>query len=292
MTESVDDTEGLSELLTTLWSLREYLPQLTLIGGWVPELYRRYAGFSGWSSGRSRTREADILIGLRVERGERPTIAQALRSAGFRPIHQEPMPAVWLSEKDEANKIEFLTGLDTPAMRQASRMPVDDQPGIGALALPSDLNLLERHSRFLSVSWQDGEAIRRIAVKVPELAAFVVNKTLTSRRRPSASSAEDKAAKDLLYIRDLSAAGKEVISEIARGLPAIAADEAGRRQVARAAEILSTPVISEVAAVAGMLVERDRISATDARADVLGHLHDVSDMLSGVLSIPGKPATY
>lgn len=292
MTESVDDIEGLPELLTTLWSLREYLPQLTLIGGWVPELYRRYAGFSEWSSGRSRTREADILIGLRVERGERPKIAQALRSAGFRPIRQETMPAVWLSEKDEANKIEFLTGLDTPAMRQASRVPVDDQPGIGALALPGDLNLLERHSRFLDISWLEGEEEWRIAVKVPELAAFVIKKTLTSRRRPSASGAEDKAAKDLLYIRDLSAAGKEVISEIARGLPAIAADEAGRRQVARAAEILSTPVVSEMAAVARMLVERDRISATDARADVLGHLRDVSDMLSGVLSVPGKPVTY
>lgn len=292
MTESVDDTEGLLELLATLWSLREYLPQLTLIGGWVPELYRRYAGYSEWSSGRSRTREADILIGLRVERGERPTIAQALRSAGFRPIRQETMPAVWLSEKDEANKIEFLTGLDTPAMRQASRMPVDDQPGIGALALPSDLNILERHSRFLNVSWQEGEEIRRIAVKVPELAAFVVNKTLTSRRRPSSAGAEDKGAKDLLYIHDLSAAGEEVISEIARGLPPIAADEAGRRQIAKAAEILSTPVISEVAAVAVMLVERDRISAEDARADILGHLQDVSEMLSGVLSVSDGPATY
>lgn len=292
MTESVDDIEGLSELLTTLWSLREYLPQLTLIRGWVPEPYRRYAGFSEWSSGRSRTREADILIGLRVERGERPTIAQALRSAGFRPIRDETLPAVWLSEKDETNKIEFLTGLDTPAMRQASRIPVDDQPGIGALALPSDLNILERHSRFLNVSWQEGEAMCRIAVKVPELAAFVVDKALTSRRRPSSSDAEDKGVKDLLYIRDLSAAGKEVISEIARGLPAIAAEEAGRRQVARAAAILSTPGVSEVAAAAAMRAERDRTSVADARADILGHLQDVAEMLSSVVSLSDNQATY
>jgi hypothetical protein len=203
-------------------------------------------------------------------------------------MRQETMPAVWLSEKDEANKIEFLTGLDTPVMRQASRMPVDDQPGIGALALPSDMNLLERHSRFLNVSWLEDEEERRVAVKVPELAAFVINKTLTSQRRPSSAGAEDKGAKDLLYIRDLFAAGREVALEIARGLHAIVADDSCRRQVAKTAQILSMSGISGVVAAAAMLAERDRVPIADARADIRGHLQDLSDMISEVLSVHDK----
>lgn len=49
-------------LRQTLWVLREYLPELVLIGGWVPELYRRYGGFAGWSSRSSYTTKLDVLV--------------------------------------------------------------------------------------------------------------------------------------------------------------------------------------------------------------------------------------
>jgi hypothetical protein len=32
-------------LRSVLWTLRDYLPDLVLIGGWVPHLHRRYGVF-------------------------------------------------------------------------------------------------------------------------------------------------------------------------------------------------------------------------------------------------------
>ncbi len=40
-------------LRRVLWELRDYLPDLILIGGWVPYLYRRYGGLGTWRSGES-----------------------------------------------------------------------------------------------------------------------------------------------------------------------------------------------------------------------------------------------
>lgn len=42
------------EIPAVLAALRPYLPDIVLIGGWVPELYRRYGGLS-WEGRLSRT---------------------------------------------------------------------------------------------------------------------------------------------------------------------------------------------------------------------------------------------
>ena len=46
---------------TILGALEAYLPDMVLIGGWVPEFYRRYSGLS-WEGRLSRTSEFDLLV--------------------------------------------------------------------------------------------------------------------------------------------------------------------------------------------------------------------------------------
>lgn len=54
-------------LAAVLWSLRSYLPELVLIGGWVPRLYRAHGGFTEWRSGLSGTMEVDVLVSPPIE---------------------------------------------------------------------------------------------------------------------------------------------------------------------------------------------------------------------------------
>lgn len=69
MPSTDEEPSEITELVETLWVLRDYLGEMTLIGGWVPELYRRYGDVDTWRSQLSRTREADILVPLTVPRG-------------------------------------------------------------------------------------------------------------------------------------------------------------------------------------------------------------------------------
>jgi hypothetical protein len=58
-------------LLDLLWSIREYLPEILIIGGWVPHLYRQYGGFSAWSAELSFTYEMDVLVDRTLPPGQR-----------------------------------------------------------------------------------------------------------------------------------------------------------------------------------------------------------------------------
>ena len=42
-----DDATLERALHRVLWSLRDYLPDIVIIGGWVPHLYRQYVSRSG-----------------------------------------------------------------------------------------------------------------------------------------------------------------------------------------------------------------------------------------------------
>ena len=284
---AADSPGALEDLLDSLWPLRDYLAEITLIGGWVPELYRRYAGISEWRSRLSQTREADILVPQRVPRSGRDSIPEALRKAGFRPLHNERVSAaVWLGDPATGAKIEFLTGLTTPAMRLARTLPVGDQPGLGALALPDDLMLLERHSITLTAVWTVAGERRELIIRVPRLGAYIINKALTARGRPVAASAgSDKRSKDLLYLRDLMAAGPEIVCRISDDLAVMLVGHAETRRPLEAAQgALRTLKPADIDAAAEMLAERDRITHVEARFDVAGHLADLAELIAESLS--------
>lgn len=277
-----DSAKPVEDLLDSLWHLRDYLTEITLIGGWVPELYRRYAGIREWRSRLSQTREADILVPRRVPRSGRDSIPEVLRQAGFHPRDDERMAAVWLEQGAGDAKIEFLAGFTTPVMRQARALPVEDQPGLGALALPDDLMLLERHGTMLKVAWTHAAEHRELMIRVPRLGAYVINKAVASRRRPMGPSASgEKRSKDLLYLRDLMSAGPEIVSRIAEDLITMSAgDTEVGRQLQAALGALQESRSADIDAAAEMLAERDRVTLTEAHLDVAGHLSDLAELLA------------
>jgi hypothetical protein len=67
-------------LRSVLWTLRDYLPDLVLIGGWVPHLHRRYGVFPEWGGELSLTSELDVLVDRVLPRGERPSLPESPRS--------------------------------------------------------------------------------------------------------------------------------------------------------------------------------------------------------------------
>lgn len=283
---SADDESGeIAELLETLWVLRDYLAEMTLIGGWVPELYRRYGDAGPWRSRLSRTREADILVPLAVPRGGRDSIADVLRSAGFQPLQGERIAAVWLQDPGRGGKLEFLTGRRAPVMRQARALPIEGQPGLGALALPEDLNILERHRTTLRVAWNHGGHARELIISVPLLGAYVINKAVASRRRPSGHArVGEKRPKDLLYIRDVMAAGPGIVAQVERDLRALRESDAEAGILLETSQqVLQAVSDSDLHSAAAMLAERDRVSLEVGRLDVLGHVGDLAALIEETL---------
>lgn len=69
-----DDLEA--ALTGILWELRPYLPDLVVIGGWVPYLYRAYGGFRRWNGRVTLTREVDVLVERPLPTSGRPTLQE------------------------------------------------------------------------------------------------------------------------------------------------------------------------------------------------------------------------
>ena len=113
------------------------------------------------------------------------------------------------------------------------------------------------------------------------MGAYVINKAVASQGRPvTQSESGDKRTKDLLYLRDLMAAGPEVVQRIADELMAMAgSDPVARQQIVRAHSVLQALKPAETDAAAEMLAERDRITHPDARFDVTGHLSDLTELV-------------
>lgn len=91
-----------------LWTLRPYLDEMVIIGGWVPHLYRRHGGFSSWPAGLSLTAEVDVLVERPLPPGDRPMVAEILRESGFHTDVEGAAGAVWLGDVAAGEKIEFL----------------------------------------------------------------------------------------------------------------------------------------------------------------------------------------
>lgn len=82
-------------LRAVLWALRDYLPDLVLIGGWVPHLHRRHGPFPEWRGSLSLTAELDLLVSRQLPAGERPLLREVLIAAGFEQGPGSEVNAVW-----------------------------------------------------------------------------------------------------------------------------------------------------------------------------------------------------
>jgi hypothetical protein len=268
-----------------LWELGPYLDDVVVIGGWVPYLYSRYGGFREWRGRTSLTAEVDVLVDRPLPPGEREPISAILQRGGFQRTEGSYGSAVWVGDLAAGEKIEFLVPHVGTARQVGSAVPVPAQTGMRAISLPG-LEVMQQFKRKLSipVPTQAGEAA--LDVWVPWLGAYVVNKASTfTHRMPDAATGESKRPKDLLYLRDVVAAGPEVAGHLARDIRAMCGKRKIAEQVRYAANNLHRVVNGSygpdvLRAVAAMREREPLPSDTTAAAEFLGHLTDLLDILA------------
>lgn len=274
-----------------LWELRAYLPELVIVGGWVPHLYRKYGGFRTWTLEIPYTSEVDVLVRPPLTRVGKETIPEILTDAGFEPQGGNRVAAVWAKEPEAGEKVEFLIAHSGTARQRGQVIPISEQEGLGAIALVG-LDLLRRNTTVLNVPLGRFEgAIQEAEVNVPRLGAYAVNKAITfPYRTPRAGErVNPKRAKDLLYLRDLMAAGEEVISRIENDLRDIVRSDASAEHGLRTARnnlglVMNGALQSALPDVAEAVSVRFGMSAEAALSDVRGHLTDFWTILRDVLN--------
>jgi hypothetical protein len=267
-----------------LWELRPYLRDIVIIGGWVPHLYRRHGGFGEWRARLSGTAEVDVLLTDAVaDPAGRPSLAAILEAAHFE-CEPETRGAIWRNDPASGEKIEFFVPLAGTAMSAGRTRDVPGQEGLGAMGL-SDIDLLSGHTRILQVPLLALEAAGAVVdVRVPSLGAYLVIKSSTFMSRSSTvgGQAGPRRAKDIVYIRDVMAAGAEVVNQVTQDLAQLreqgARTDVRMRTASNHLGLLdrSSAILRDAAAELG---ERDEISETAAALDLLGHITDLRELL-------------
>ena len=271
-----------------LWELRPYLDEVVIIGGWVPYLYRRYGGIAAWAAGFSLTAEVDVLVDRPLSAGERPTVPEILRASGFSPSSDVGRGAVWLGDVAAGERVEFLVPHTGTAHQQGTVVPIALQGGMGAISLPG-LELLRRYRRRMAIPVARPDGGGELQVWVPLLGAYVVNKACTFLGRQAHADGDNpKRAKDLLYLRDVAAAGPEVLDHVAHDLRQLRKDRPAANSMRQAASFLrialTDPSAASVARAASMLRERETTgSDAAAESDVRGSLTDLLELLEEIL---------
>lgn len=267
-----------------LWELRPYLDAVMVIGGWVPYLYSRYGGFVTWNGRTPLTAEVDVLLECPLPVGERASIADILREAGFRPTTESAGSAVWVGDVASGEMIEFLIPHTGTARQIGDTVPVAAQPGLRAISLPG-LELMQRYKQTLHVPVITNAGSVVLPVKVPWLGAYLVNKASTFAHRQPHALGGSKRYKDLLYLRDVMAAGAEVARHVRRELADMANDNRAAGEIRTAANnlrLVKGSFDAEVKMAVAALRERDPgRSPTSVSAELHGHLEDLLSIFSG-----------
>lgn len=279
-------------LRSVLWEVRDYLPDVVLIGGWVPHLHRRYGPFAEWRGNLSLTSELDLLVNRHLARAGRRSLPQIPTGAGFEQAPGSSVNAVWARQADVGELIEFLVPFAGQPRRGQATVPVQGQPGLAAIPL-HHVDLLARHTTVLRIPILALGAEEMLDVHVPTLGAYTINKAYTFSRRGAPNDPRDapKSAKDLLYLHDLMAAGAEVVDRIVHDVTAVAGGSpADANQVRGAASHLGLALGGgelgwHLDDTVSMLMERTGArDRSTARAILLGHLADLHDILTSVIT--------
>lgn len=269
-----------AELEAALWSildtLRAYGEDVLLIGGWVPYLHLTYGPAAEKGARTSLTAEADLVVPGRLPPGDRPPVAEILDAAGY---HRLPAAAaVWEKAPEHGERIEFFQIHRGPASRLSTIRPVEDQPGLEALSL-DQLWILGAFTDVLLIPAPEDGAPPAPA-RVPLLGAFALNKANTFGLRGGGDGAL-KSAKDLLYLRDVMAAGERAATTLEIDLDTMLASGEARRvrdHIRRGVVHLENVAPRFHALTGDALSERDGVDAAVARADVEGHLTDLIEL--------------
>lgn len=213
-------------LFTILDELRDYLSDIVIVGGWVPQIYAWHEE-SPEIAVHSHDVDVDAAVAAKLPlRGEKG-IAALLKDAGFDAETSDsgfalaafgkktkPTTRFFYRKGKLAVPIEFIT----PLFGRGEESSTLIQGGLVVPALRYT-DILLAHTETLSLQAETLEGKRaRFKFKVPTLPAFVFAKGLIFTRRPTI----DKKGKDLAYI--LETLKKPLWRErVIAGIPAVAA---------------------------------------------------------------------
>ena len=269
--------EALPPLLATL---EPYADEFVLIGGWVPHLYREFAGIP-WTGKLSRTTELDVVVRESLPPVDRPQLRVLLEQAGLRPRPGATHGAIWEHADNGADALELLTPRTGPITGPQTKR-IEHQDGIGAIML-TDLDLAIHFVEELRVPLDQ----RTVRVRVPTLGAYVATKAMTfAARTPQAGAPgeKQKRGKDLVYIYDVMMAGTEARRRIERDLAAIAArgkpfTESLRKGGNHLNLLRGAALHPALADAVALMVQRDAVSSNIALAAIKGATEDLLEML-------------
>jgi hypothetical protein len=269
-----------------LYDLRPYLKDVVVIGGWVPYLHMRYGHLRHSQVDFSLTAEVDVLLPRDLPAENRPGLAAILQESGF---STDTSGAVWTNDPDKGEKVEFMVAHQGTNRTLNNAVQIRQQPDLSAISL-SFLEILQQHTTTiqLPVTLRTRKS-EVLDIRIPTLGAYLVNKSATFTYRPPPAVGEDpKAAKDLVYIRDIMATGLETESEIARNIrDLLATDRKLKNVVDKAANNLDAVARfgrGQVRQAATILAERTGLELPAAVADIQGHLDDAAALLLGFRS--------
>jgi hypothetical protein len=272
-----------SILIPILRDLRDYLAQIVVIGGWVPELHRRFGETGEWVVKPLGTTEVDMLIVEAESSGEAPiALGQALAEMGFSPVGRGgTASAVWERNVSVGERIEFFVDSMGPWGRLSTIQVLEPDTGLGGIR-PGGLGVLHDHAISLAVPVSEIDGCETVArVQVPELGAFAIHKGAIFPRRSDAA----RMAKDLHYLVDLMQSGEAQVDTVERQLAEYCADGGAAAELARQAKNQIGVVIRRPAAhplrqmLASTFAERHGTSLEEADAKARGFLTDFEGLI-------------
>jgi hypothetical protein len=269
----------------------------------VPYLYQHFGGFAAWHTPPTLTIEADILTPDELLPQKRPLVADSLRASGLVPSNHILPAARWLAPPPRGEQVEFLAAHAGPMRNLGQARRIVGQEGISAVCLPG-VAVLGRHTTTLRLPLRAGEARHltpaspegpasqspSVSVRVPQLGVFTLQKaaTFAARLGSAGTHPTERAAKDLLYLRDIGAGGAAVAARVVQDVASATATDseiAGLITVACAnlEGVMRGALNSLLSDIARMRLEREaNLSLDAARADAAGHLSDLLDRLRGM----------
>lgn len=273
-----------SVLLPILRELEGVMDHIVLIGGWVPELHRRFGSSEEWRVKPLGTIELDVFLRKTEEdRASVQQLARVLLEAGFKPVGEGSASAIWERDIEVGERLEFFLDHAGTWQDLSTVRTLDPESGLGAILLP-DLGVLRDRSVALRVplAAEDRESPgRSVSVQVPQLGAFLIHKGAIFRRRPDL----EKQAKDLHYIVDVMQSGEAQVLKVAKEIEGYCREGGGPAEVARQARnhlgvVISEPPETDLRTrLASGIAVRHHLSIVEAAARAVGFLSDFRDLI-------------
>jgi hypothetical protein len=195
------DRRELESFARTVEALGPYLDRLVFVGGWAHFLYTLRPEAAPLRFSPLTTKDADVAAPLDLpSRGS--TIAQRLIDAGFRQEfsgdHIPPVSSYALGDGADGYYVEFLAPLIGGERKRDGRLDATVKVGGVSAQKLRHLDVLLLSPWQVTISPEHGFPVGKpTAIRIPNPAAYLVQKVLVLRSR-----APGKQAKDVLYLHD------------------------------------------------------------------------------------------